>query len=202
MVREQTTVVVENQPQTQAVAPVETPVAQTPTVTEVTSTPSPRKFDNLYLDPQPADDSKDTVSASPPIDTTVKDSPTYHSPARSVDSSREVFHKPELPPISYSKRAWVLHQHEDLQPRINTLKVDIQSQAHQRASLLANELLFFEQVNQAEKSLRDKMLREDQRQHDKGVCWAYRLAVTECLKAGRNCTLEITGWKKCEEERN
>jgi hypothetical protein len=78
----------------------------------------------------------------------------------------------------------------------------LSSQADQRAALLANELRFFEKVNQTEKSLREKMLREDKRQEVQGVCWAYKLAVTECLKAGRNCTDEITGWKKCEDKRD
>jgi hypothetical protein len=95
-----------------------------------------------------------------------------------------------------------LHQHEDLQTRIDQVQSAITSQEEQRAAILANELLFFEEVNKAEKSLRAKMLREDKRQHAAGVCWDYRSAVVNCLTAGKNCAQEIAGWKHCESQRN
>lgn len=164
------------------------------------SSPSPpRKFDNLYLDPPPQEAPKD-------LDTTAKEAPIQQSiiprAGTAIERPRSVFTKPELPPISYAKRSWVLHQHEDLQTRIDQVQSAITSQEEQRAAILANELLFFEEVNKAEKSLRTKMLREDKRQHAAGVCWDYRSAVVHCLTAGKNCAQEIAGWKHCENERN
>ena len=168
--------------------PVQPALAQAPH-----SAPT-RKFDNLYLDPQPTEDPKDSHSQAAPVSSAAKET--------AIERTRTTFTKPVLPPIAYSKHSWVLHQHEDLQPRIEQVQQAITSQAEQRAAILANELLFFEQVNKAEKSLRDKMLRQDKRQHAAGVCWAYRSAVVQCLQAGRNCGQEIAGWKQCEDERN
>ena len=175
--------------------PVSLPSAPaSPPISQVPDSPQsqPSKFDNLYLDPPPAHEPQESPHEA---------IPQIPKP-RETERTSTVFTKPELPPISYSKRTWVLHQHEDLQPRIQQVQQDLSSQADQRAALLANELRFFEQVNQTKKSLREKMLREDKRQEVIGVCWAYKLAVTECLKAGRNCTDEIAGWKKCEDKRD
>lgn len=76
------------------------------------------------------------------------------------------------------------------------------SQADQRAALLANELRYFEQVNQTEKSLREKILREDKRQKVKGVCLGYKLVVIGRLTAKLDCFYDIAEWKKCEDKRD
>lgn len=178
---------------------VSQPVQAQPALAQTPDPAQPSKFDNLYLDPQPTEDTKDsTTHGKSHEETAVSTAPKETV----IERTRTTFSKPELPPVAYAKRTWVLHQHEDLQPRIEQVHQAITSQAEQRAAILANELLFFEKVNKAEKSLRDKMLREDKRQHEAGVCWAYRSTVVQCLMAGRNCEQEIAGWKHCEAERN
>ena len=168
--------------------PVSTPLPSAVPVSPQAATPDSKpQFDNLYLDPQPEPASEPHAQPQAALAVSAKPLPR--------------FEKPKLPPLEYTKKQWVLHQHENLQSKIDEVRVQIQAESKKRADLLATELLFFEQVNQAENSLRDVMLREDQRQSLVGVCSDLRKVVVDCLKAGKDCVGEIAGWKECERER-